>query len=120
MAKTRIKNEPPVSRGSGDVFADLGFGGKAPELHAKAALTKQIYLRIKHLGLTQAQAGARLGLAQPDVSKLKNGKFTGFSVDRLIALLNSLDVDVEIVIRPNRKTVAGHKGTVRVREVAVA
>src|ERR1700730_9302025 len=89
----------PVTRGSGNVFADLGFAD-AEELQVKAALTRQIANRIKSLGLTQVQAGTRLGISQPDVSKLMNGRYTGYSTDRLIATLNALEVDIEIVIRP--------------------
>jgi predicted XRE-type DNA-binding protein len=89
----------PVTRGSGNVFADLGFED-AEELQVKAELTRQIANRIKAFGFTQVQAATRLGMSQPDVSKLMNGRYTGYSADRLIAILNALEVDVEIVIRP--------------------
>jgi predicted XRE-type DNA-binding protein len=107
----------PVTRGSGNVFADLGFED-AEELQVKAALTRQIANRIKALGLTQLQAGARLGISQPDVSKLMNGRYTGYSADRLIASLNALEVDVEIVIRPRSLNGDHCRGSVRIREVA--
>jgi len=118
MAKSRktIANEEiSVSHGSGNVFADLGFED-AEELQVKAGLTHQIYNRIKALGLTQTQAGARLGIGQPDVSKLMNGRYTGFSTDRLIALLNALDVDVDIVVRPRSESAGSRRGSVRVME----
>jgi len=35
---------------------------------------------------------------QPKVSALRNGRLTGFSVERLIRFLNALDRDVEIVV----------------------
>lgn len=44
---------------------------------------------IKELGLTQTRAAERLGLSQPDVSKLMAGRHTGYSVDRLLHLLNA-------------------------------
>jgi predicted XRE-type DNA-binding protein len=115
--KGHKKNEGRVTRGSGNVFADLGFkAGEAAELEVKAELTRQIYNRIKEMGLTQVQAAGRLGVSQPDVSKLMNARFTGYSTDRLIALLNALEVDVDIVVRP-RKRARGHEaGVVRVRE----
>ena len=105
----------PVTRGSGNVFADLGFAD-AEELQVKAGLTHQLANRIKALGLTQVQAGTRLGISQPDVSKLMNGRYTGFSADRLITLLNALEVDVEIVVRPRSLNGKRHRGTVRVLE----
>jgi predicted XRE-type DNA-binding protein len=110
-AKVRVMN------GSGNVFADLGFAaGEADELRVKAELTRQIYNRIKAMGLTQVRAGEKLGIGQPDVSKLMNARFTGYSTERLIALLNSLEVDVDIVVRPHQENRRHQRGVVRVRE----
>jgi predicted XRE-type DNA-binding protein len=109
--------ELAVTRGSGNVFADLGFADAA-ELQVKAALTLQIANRIKSLKLTQAQASACLGLSQPDVSKLTRGRYTGFTADRLIAILSGLEVDVEIVLRPQSVTGSPRKGSVRILEKA--
>src|SRR5260370_2554999 len=107
----------PVTRGSGNVFADLGFPD-AKELKVKAALTRQIVTRIKEFGFTQVQAAARLGISQPDVSKLMNGRYTGYSVDRLLAILNALEVDVEIVLRPRSPKASHDRGIVRILEAA--
>ena len=120
MAKSRgtVTNEAiSVTWGSGYVFTDLGVDeAEAAELDVKSELTRQIYNRIKALGLTQVQAGERLGIGQPDVSKLMNGRYTGYSTDRLIALLNALDVDVEIVVRPRSESESPRRGRVRVME----
>jgi predicted XRE-type DNA-binding protein len=107
----------PVTRGSGNVFADLGFRD-AEELQLKAALTRQIANRIKEFELTQVQAGRRLGISQPDVSKLMHGRYTGYTVDRLIAILNALEVDIEIVIRPRSLKASRCRGSVRILEAA--
>jgi predicted XRE-type DNA-binding protein len=103
-----------VVEGSGNVFADLGLPD-AKELHLKAELVRQLSGRIQALGLTQAETGKRLGLKQPDVSKLVHGRHTGFSTDRLLTLLNALAVDVEIVLHPKHKG-PGKRGAVRVRQ----
>ena len=106
-----------VTRGGGNVFADLGFDEvEAEELQVKAELTRQIYNRVKALGLTQRQAGTRLGISQPDVSKLMNSRYTGFSTDRLLGLLNALDVDVDIVLHPRSDDGIARRGSVRVME----
>ena len=105
-------HKTPVIQGSGNVFADLGLPD-AQELHLKAELVRQLSSRIRALGLTQAEAGKRLGLKQPDVSKLVRGRHTGFSTDRLLALLNALAVDVEIILHPKRMR-ADQRGAVRV------
>ncbi|HWE03443.1 MAG TPA: helix-turn-helix transcriptional regulator [Tepidisphaeraceae bacterium] len=116
---SKPKTQVRVRRGSGNVFVDLGFSAvDAGELQVKAELTRQIYTRIKAMGLTQIKAARRLGIGQPDVSKLMNARFTGYSTDRLIALLNALEVDVDIVVCPRKRTRRHRPGIVRVRESA--
>jgi predicted XRE-type DNA-binding protein len=103
------------------VFSDLGFpAAEASDLQIKAELVRQIYNRIKAMRLTQVQAAARLRISQPDVSKLMNARVTGFSTDRLIALLNALEVDVDIVVRPRAAGSRHQPGIVRVREAVDA
>jgi predicted XRE-type DNA-binding protein len=87
-----------IFRGSGNVFADLGFPD-AEERQTKLRLAYALNTILDEQRLTQAAAAARLGLNQPKVSALRNYKLEGFSVERLMTLLNALDQDVEIVIR---------------------
>lgn len=87
-----------IIRGSSNVFADLGFLD-AKERQTKLRLAYALNSIMDAQRLTQAAAAARLGLNQPKVSALRNYKLEGFSVERLMTLLNALDQDVEIVIR---------------------
>ena len=87
-----------IPRGSGNVFADLGFAD-AEERQTKLRLAYALNAIMDAQRLTQSTAAARLGLNQPKVSALRNYKLEGFSVERLMTLLNALDRDVEIVIR---------------------
>jgi predicted XRE-type DNA-binding protein len=87
-----------ITRGSGNVFADLGFPD-AEERQTKLRLAYALNAIMDAQRLTQAAAAARLGLNQPKVSALRNYKLEGFSVERLMTLLTALDRDVEIVIR---------------------
>jgi len=103
----------PVAEGSGNVFVDLNLPD-ADDLQTKAELVRQLYQRIKALRLSQVKAAKVLGLKQPDVSKLINGRFTGFSVERLLDLLNALSIDVDIVLRPASQR-AGQRGSVSVK-----
>jgi predicted XRE-type DNA-binding protein len=98
MARTAIK------RGSANVFADLGLPNPEQEL-LKAQLTLQIYRIIKQRGLTQAQAGAVLGIKQPHVSALMRSRAGTFSVGRLMEFLTALGQDVRITVKPTRKAV---------------
>lgn len=96
MAKLKI------TRGSGNVFADIGFKD-ADEMLIRAQLTHRIYTIIRQRGLKQKEAADILGLKQPDVSALVNGRFLDFSVDRLLTLLVRLNQEVEIKIKPAPK-----------------
>ena len=98
-----MRKKSTVIASSGNVFADISLPDADGELF-KAELTYQIAKQIKALALTQSQAGARLGLSQPDVSRLIKGRRSGFSTDRLLALLTALDLDVDIVVRPAKPT----------------
>lgn len=52
---------------------------------------------IKKKKLTQTEAAGILGISQPKLSELLNGRFRGYSVERLIHFLNELGKDVNIV-----------------------
>jgi predicted XRE-type DNA-binding protein len=104
MAKERVR------RGSGNVFADLGVPN-AEQYLAKAELAAKILGIVERRGLTQVAAGKLLGISQPKVSALLNGRLDGFSSDRLFRFLNTLGCDVRIsVSRPRRAT----RGRIRV------
>jgi predicted XRE-type DNA-binding protein len=88
-----------ITKSSGNVYADLGL--KNPDEHAlKAELVRQIAAVMKEHELTQTAAARRLGIDQPDVSKMLKGHFRQFSVERLMRFLVALGQDVEIVVRP--------------------
>ncbi len=97
-ARTRESNATDVKRGSGNVFADLGLPD-AEVLQAKLGLAGTLNAVMDRARLSRADAATRLALTQPKVSALRNYKLEGFSVERLMTLLNALDQDVEIVIR---------------------
>lgn len=93
--------EMKIERGSGNVFADLGY--PEPEVHLlKAELVTRIDRIIRRRKLKQVEAAKLLGLSQPDVSRLLRGDFRDYSVERLLRLLTALGRDVEIIIREPR------------------
>ena len=96
-----MRNKPKI-RGSGNIFGDLGLPNPQQEL-LKARLTLRIYKIIKQRGLTQARAGAILGIKQLHVSALMRNRAGDFSVGRLIEFLTALGQDVQIVVKPTRK-----------------
>jgi predicted XRE-type DNA-binding protein len=88
----------PVTRGTGNVFADLGFPDAA-ERQAKLRLAYALNQVLEERKLSQADAARLLRVTQPKFSALRHYKLAGFSVERLMNLLTALDRDVEIVIR---------------------
>ena len=94
-----MSDEIKVQASSGNVFADLGLANP-DELLIKAELVRQISNSIDARGLTQTEAARTLGIDQPKVSELLNGKLSGFSTDRLFRFLNALGSDVEIRVVP--------------------
>ena len=94
------KREPAiaVTAGSGNVFADIGLPEPEDEL-AKAQLASCIRQVIKRRRLTQVAAASRMGIDQPKVSAILNGRLANFSGDRLMRLLTALGQDVEIRVK---------------------
>lgn len=102
-AETIEGTEDAITRGTGNMFADLGYTD-ADERQTKLRLAKAINGVIARRRLTQASAAETLAVNQPKVSALANYKLDGFSVERLMTFLTALDQDVEIVIRPKRRS----------------
>lgn len=83
---------------SGNVFADLNLP-QADDLLAKAELAAKIIAEIQRRQLTQSQAAKILGIDQPKISTLKQGKLSGFSIERLMRFLLLLGWDIEIAVK---------------------
>lgn len=93
----------PVTIGSTNVFADLGYDDPNEAL-AKAQLAARIGEIIEARKLTQTTAAKLLGIDQPKISQLRRGRLRGFSYERLLKFLTVLGCDVEIVIaRPRAR-----------------
>ena len=98
MARTTTKADAEITRSSGNVFADLGFAD-ADDRQTKVRLAMAINNILQRRGLSQGRASELLGINQPKVSALSKYRLDGFSVERLMRFLTSLNQDVEIIIR---------------------
>lgn len=107
--------ETPVTPSSGNVFADLGFAEPEEEL-TKAQLASHIRQIIQRQRLTQSSAATLMGIDQPKVSALLNGRLANFSSERLMRLLTGLGQDIEITVKSTPRSRA--KGRIRVVEAA--
>lgn len=91
-----------IHKGNGNVFEDLAVNHPERVL-ARAQIMFRISEIIKERNLTQKQAAKLLDIPQSKVSCLINGKLSMFSLDHLFRILNALDRNVEIIIRPKSK-----------------
>jgi predicted XRE-type DNA-binding protein len=92
-----MKAKAEHTRSSGNVFADLELPD-ADERMLKAQLAVQIRRFIEEKGWTQVETAEAVGLDQPKVSHLLRGRLAGFSVDRLLSVLNRLGHSIEVRI----------------------
>ena len=92
-----------VEVGSGNIFADLGLPD-ADSHFLKAEIVSEIYRLTHERKLTQAEAGKRMSISQPEVSRMFKGNFREYSIDRLMGFLTSFDRDIEIVVKPHKKS----------------
>lgn len=67
---------PAYEIGSGNIFADLGLPNAGEHL-LKASLVVQLHRLIKARKLTQTAAAKRIGVKQPDLSKILHSHFQG-------------------------------------------
>ena len=106
MTKRKASGEPAeirVTRGSGNVFKDLGLPNPEERL-AKAQLASLIDDVIRERALTQQDAAALMGIDQPKVSHLLRGRLSGFSQQRLIGLHTALGREVAVTVRADTKS----------------
>ncbi len=93
------KQNIAITRGTMNVFADLGYPDAA-ERQTKTRLALAVNNLLKGRKLKQREAAELLHIPQPRVSALKNYRLDQFSVERLLEFLTALNQDVEIMIRP--------------------
>jgi predicted XRE-type DNA-binding protein len=94
----RVSDEK-ITRGSDNVFKDLGFEAEeAANLKLRADLLIDLREYIRTRGWTQAQAAAFFGETQPRISNLLKGEITRFSIDKLVIMLARAGVRVRLGI----------------------
>jgi predicted XRE-type DNA-binding protein len=96
--KSKSSNEgrtPHLTRGS--VLDDLGFGpSEALEIKVKAEIYRDLLQYIKEREFAQQELGTLLGIHQPDVSNLLNGRVSKFSVSKLIKFAGKLNLGAQV------------------------
>lgn len=94
--------ETLITKGSGDVFADLGFSpAESRNLRIRSEMMTALRDFIEKEGLTQAEAAKRLKVSQPRISDLTRGMISRFSLDTLVNMLT--DAGLEVAFRIKRR-----------------
>jgi predicted XRE-type DNA-binding protein len=89
------------TKGSDNVFKDLGFGDEeAGNLKIRADLMITLQKFIKSQNWTQAEAANFFGETQPRISNLMNGDIDRFAIDKLVQMLSRAGMKVRLVVTP--------------------
>ena len=89
-----------MTKGSGNIFRDLGFGkAEAENLKMRAELMMRIDDFYRDSGMTQAEAAKALGLTQPRLNALLKGKIGLFSLDALVNIAGRAGLTVRLVVK---------------------
>jgi len=75
----------------------------ARSLAMRRQVQREISARLKRLGLTQSQAGVKLGVSQPRVNALVRGRIELFSLDALVDLATRLGLKADLRVGPRRR-----------------
>jgi predicted XRE-type DNA-binding protein len=93
-----------IIRGTGNVFADLGYPD-ADLRQLKANLAANIIGVLDDRRISVRKAQAATGIAAADFSRIRSAQLDRFTVDRLMTILNRLDqrVKVRVSVQPFAK-----------------
>ena len=109
------KRKVEAYESSGNIFADLGLPDADDRL-LKSDIVVELHRLIKERQLTQVAAANQLGITQPDLSNILRGRFQGYSAERLMKMLTVFEQDIEIVMKPHRRS--GEAGRITFKSVA--
>lgn len=91
------KDDMELVHGSGNVFRDLGL--PSPEVEQlKAILASKIITVLDEQGISVRRAHELTGFAAADFSRIRQAKLARFTIDRLLAMLEKLNQDVEVTV----------------------
>ncbi len=98
-----------VERGTGNVFSDTGLPDAERE-QLRAVLAAEIGKSLAVDSLSVRDAERMTGFAAADFSRIRRAKLKGFTIDRLMTILDKLnrDVRVSVSVMPRKPTSESH------------
>ena len=112
--------ELKITKGSANVFEDLGFDvQESQNLLLRSQTMIALVQWFEASGTTQAKAAKTLGITQPRFNQLLKGKIEIFSLDALVNMATSAGMRVGLSIRPvtsvRVRSTAAHKTATTVK-----
>ena len=93
--------ELKITKGSANVFLDLGFDvQESQNLLLRSQTMVALVQWFNASGMTQSVAAKTLGITQPRLNQLLKGKIEIFSLDALVNMATSAGMRVGLSIRP--------------------
>ncbi len=105
---TQADDDFELVRGSGNIYADLGIKN-SEQRQLRAILAAEIGKTLAERKLTVRGAEKITGVAAADFSRIRNAKLSGFTIDRLMTILDRLDREVQVSVsfQPRRQDIEG-------------
>ena len=86
-----------VVRGSGNAFKDLGIANADVE-QSKAILAARIISLLDEKSLSTRKAASLTGFQQADFARIRKVQVDRFTIDKLVKMVNALDLEYEVFI----------------------
>ncbi|MDF0607850.1 MULTISPECIES: helix-turn-helix domain-containing protein [unclassified Wolbachia] len=87
----------------------ISLNNNSCNVEVKKKLLNIISKVIERNAWTQAHAAEKLGVDQPKISQIKNGKTDGFSLERLLSFLKKFEHEITITITENQAVRPEHE-----------
>ncbi|MDA8150194.1 MAG: helix-turn-helix transcriptional regulator [Nitrospiraceae bacterium] len=88
---------PEWEEGSENIFKDLGFSeAEAEHLMIRSRLMIEVEKFVERSKLSQREAAKMLGITQPRLNDLLQGKIQKFSIDALVKMLAKVGIHVDV------------------------
>jgi len=107
-----MKDEIKITRGSGNIFRDLGRGDADLE-QLRAILTAKIIGVLDDRKLSVRRAGQITGIAAADFSRIRRANLDRFTVDRLMTILARLEQRVDVTVTVTARRTKHHPAAAR-------
>lgn len=94
---TQEDDDFELLRGSGNIYSDLGIKN-SEQRQLRAILAAEIGKTLAARKLTVRGAEKITSVAAADFSRIRNAKLSGFTIDRLMIILDRLDREVKVSV----------------------